>query len=63
MNPARRAKAVVASLITGMAAQVYRLAPAGGYGSKDTSSMANFFGSFAGVHFHPKWEPLLEIAF
>lgn len=41
-------------MLTGMATQVYRLASAGGYGSKDTSSVANFLGSFVGVQFPPK---------
>jgi 3-hydroxyisobutyrate dehydrogenase-like beta-hydroxyacid dehydrogenase len=38
-------------ILTGIAGQLYRAASASGYGSKDTSSMANFFGSFVGIDF------------
>jgi 3-hydroxyisobutyrate dehydrogenase-like beta-hydroxyacid dehydrogenase len=38
-------------MLTGIANQVYRAASASGLGSKDVSSMANFFGSFVGVDF------------
>ena len=38
-------------MLAGIATQLYRAASAGGYGSKDTSAMANFFGSFVGVDF------------
>ncbi len=41
-------------MFTGLATQVYRAASASGYGSKDTSAMANFLGSFVGVDFSAK---------
>ena len=41
-------------MLTGMATQIYRAASASGLGTKDTSSMANFFGSFVGIDFSKK---------
>jgi 3-hydroxyisobutyrate dehydrogenase-like beta-hydroxyacid dehydrogenase len=41
-------------MLTGIANQIYRAASASGFGSKDVSAMANFFGSFVGVEFTKK---------
>jgi 3-hydroxyisobutyrate dehydrogenase-like beta-hydroxyacid dehydrogenase len=41
-------------MLTGIANQIYRAASASGFGSKDVSAMANFFGSFVRVEFTGK---------
>ena len=38
-------------MLAGIATQLYRAASGAGYGSRDTSAMANFLGSFVGVNF------------